>query len=95
MREGININDEFYNSGRWRRFSKHILKRDKYLCRMCLRYGRKNTATIVHHIIPLEIRPDLAFDDANVISVCADCHNKAHPEKAFRASESKNHAEKY
>lgn len=38
-------------------------------------------ATTVHHIKHLDEHPELALVDSNLISLCADCHNKAHPEK--------------
>lgn len=31
----------------------------------------------VHHIIPLEERPDLAFEDNNLITLCQEAHEKA------------------
>ena len=38
-------------------------------------------ATMVHHVKPLEMYPDLALDLDNLVSLCDDCHDKAHPEK--------------
>jgi 5-methylcytosine-specific restriction enzyme A len=32
----------------------------------------------VHHVIPLEHAPELAFDIFNLEAVCTHCHNKAH-----------------
>lgn len=57
------------------------MRRDKYLCRECLRYGKQTPATTVHHIKHYEDFPELAYTDSNLISLCAACHNKAHPEK--------------
>lgn len=39
-------------------------------------------ASTVHHIKHVDERPELAFTDDNLISLCTGCHNKAHPEKA-------------
>ncbi len=45
-------------------------------------YGIKpNRAVMVHHIIPVEERPDLALDLNNLRSLCSECHNREHPEK--------------
>ena len=73
-----------YNSPRWRRKRAAILRRDQYQCQMCRRYGRRRQATTVHHIKHADEFPELAFVDDNLISLCEDCHNKAHPEKAVQ-----------
>lgn len=75
----------FYEEKRWRNKRTQILRRDKYLCQQCKRYGRLKPAVVVHHILHLEDRPDLAFDSANLVSLCLECHNKAHPEKGHKA----------
>ena len=72
---------DFYKSVKWEMKRKSILRRDGYLCRNCRRYGRTREATTVHHIKHLDEHPELALVDSNLISLCADCHNKAHPEK--------------
>ena len=61
-----------------------ILRRDGYMCRMCMRYGKRVPASTVHHIVPLDEDPSLGLKDSNLISLCAACHNKAHPEKGGR-----------
>ena len=75
------MNAEFYNSRKWRKKRIAILKRDKFLCKVCSRYGRITEATTVHHIKPLENFPELAFKSDNLISICAACHANLHPEK--------------
>lgn len=77
------INSGFdYHSPQWRRLRKAILKRDEYLCRECKRYGRSTEAGVVHHILPAEdckgANESLKFDAENLISLCAECHNKMH-----------------
>lgn len=71
----------FYQSNAWKAKRKAILRRDNYLCKKCLRYGRRTEASTVHHIKHLEDYPELAFVDSNLISLCNACHNKEHPEK--------------
>lgn len=68
----------FYKSRRWERKRGVILRRDNYECRECRRYGRTTQANTVHHVHPLEQRPDLALDDRNLISLCETCHNAMH-----------------
>lgn len=74
-----------YMQPQWIRKRDAILRRDGYLCRECKRYGRRREAVLVHHIKPVEFFPDLAFVDENLVSLCAECHNKKHPEKGRKA----------
>ena len=74
-----------YTDPRWadpRRGKRiEILRRDGFKCRECLRYGRRVTATHVHHVKPAEFFPELAYSNENLVSLCSKCHNKKHPEK--------------
>lgn len=76
---GVRLLD--YTSHKWRRIAEKVRRRDKQLCQKCLRYGRKTPAKIVHHIEPVEVNPDRAYDIDNLMSLCEACHNAAHPEK--------------
>lgn len=77
----------FYNTGAWRRLRKVALQRDGGMCQRCLQrmrdgYGGKvHRAEMVHHIQPIELRPDLALNLNNLISLCNECHGDMHPEK--------------
>lgn len=71
----------FYGSAKWKHLRKKILRRDKYMCQRCKRYGRLVEAVEVHHIEHLEDCPERAYDPTNLISLCKACHRKAHPEK--------------
>jgi 5-methylcytosine-specific restriction enzyme A len=71
----------FYNSKRWKNKRKYILQRDGYLCQECKKYGKNTEAKIVHHILEIDERPDLALVNSNLVTVCSSCHNKLHPEK--------------
>lgn len=72
---------EFLETKAWKRKRKYILRRDKYQCQYCKRYGKNREATIVHHIKHYEDYPELGLVDSNLISLCPGCHNKQHPEK--------------
>jgi 5-methylcytosine-specific restriction protein A len=74
-------NNPFYKSTAWQKCREIVLIRDHRLCQPCLRAGRLTPANTVHHIQPLEERPDLALDIGNLESICPACHNKEHPEK--------------
>ena len=81
-----------YNSAKWERKRKSILRRDGYMCRECKRYGRRVPATTVHHIKHADEFPELFYSDDNLISLCASCHNKAHPEKGSKSTHGKTMA---
>ena len=67
-----------YKTTRWKKKRQVILKRDDYLCRECKRYGKTTEAKTVHHAIPVEERPELAFENKILISLCGPCHDKMH-----------------
>lgn len=73
-----------YTSKKWKRKRAVILRRDNYLCTECRKYGRKRQATTVHHIKHADEYPELAYNNDNLTSLCAACHNKEHPEKGGR-----------
>jgi 5-methylcytosine-specific restriction endonuclease McrA len=78
--------EEFYGSGRWQRLRAAILRRDKYQCQICKRYGKITEAKEVHHIKHFEDYPELATDPDNLISLCRACHNACHPEKTQKTN---------
>lgn len=67
-----------YKSKRWVAKRRKILRRDKYLCQISLRYGRRVEADTVHHIYPAAQYPQYAFCDWNLISVSRQAHNRLH-----------------
>lgn len=71
-----------HKSRKWKRKREYILRRDKYMCQRCKRYGRTTEAKEVHHIKHADEYPELAYDNKNLISLCHACHNHEHPEKA-------------
>ena len=81
----------FYHRAAWKRVRALALQRDNGMCQECMErfnagYGiRPRRAQMVHHIIPLEERPDLGLDLNNLRSLCYECHNKEHPEKGRQA----------
>lgn len=81
---GIRSARHSHKSKRWKEKRNYILKRDNYLCQECKKYGRRVDGDVVHHIIPIEEAPELAFVDDNLITICKTCHNKLHPEKGGR-----------
>ena len=68
----------FHKTKKWKHKRLIILRRDEYMCRECRRYGRTTEATTVHHVYPIEQRPDLALVSWNLISLCGKCHDGMH-----------------
>jgi len=66
---------KFYRSKLWRSTREHKLRRDP-LCQHCKAAGRLEPATQVHHVKERLDRPDLAFDQTNLESLCAPCHSR-------------------
>lgn len=67
-----------YKKKRWKRKREQILRRDKYLCQISIRYGKQVEADTVHHIFPIEFYPDLKYLNWNLISLSRAEHNKLH-----------------
>lgn len=63
-----------YKTALWQRMRLQQL-RDEPLCRYCAETGRIVPATVVDHIVPHRGGRDLAFDQDNLQSLCAHCHN--------------------
>ena len=84
------MRDYFYKSHTWRKTRKSILRRDDFLCQVCMGEDVPTPADTVHHVIHLTDDPSKALDGDNLISVCFDCHNKLHPEKGFGQKKEKN-----
>lgn len=78
---------EFYTSGEWERMRERIRRADRYECQHCKARGRYRRGSIVHHVKHLKDRPDLALamydpdtGERQLITVCKECHERAHPE---------------
>lgn len=78
---GMSVSSFDYGSVRWKKKRAAILRRDGYLCQNCKRYGKVSEAVEVHHVKPVELWPELAWDSGNMVSLCPKCHRKMHPEK--------------
>lgn len=72
------LNDDFYNSKQWRKKAASVLSRYNYVDAYERRYGRMVDATIVHHILPLEHYPELAYQDFNLMPVSKKTHMLLH-----------------
>lgn len=64
------------NSKRWRTVRRLVIQRDGGFCNRCYaQLGIFVTDDLqVHHIIPRSKRPDLMFDEDNLVTVCKTCN---------------------
>lgn len=67
-----------YRTARWARLRERILRRDGYLCREALRYGKRVEATVVHHVWPADDYPEWAWEPWNLIALSHDGHKAMH-----------------
>lgn len=76
--EDVRRADKFRSSYDWKLKRVHIMKRDKFLCMVCLNEGRLcNENLSVHHIKSLETAFDLRLNDENLITLCEKHHEMA------------------
>lgn len=69
----------YYHTKKHKDWRQKVLKRDKYLCQECKKYGKKTQATHAHHIKSVEDYPELSAKLENGISLCTACHNRIEP----------------
>lgn len=70
--------DPFYRLPRWIRLRAAILRRDGYMCRESMRYGKRAEATTVHHIFPRDTFPEYQWEPWNLVSLAGDVHDQMH-----------------
>ena len=70
--------DPFYKTARWARLRGAVLRRDGYLCRESLRYGRRVQADTVHHVFPRELFPEYQWCAWNLVSLSRTVHDSLH-----------------
>lgn len=85
---------KFYKSKEWTTLRQKVLQDNHYECKHCRQHGRITKAQTVHHVHHVKEFPHYALtqyiiDDQgnridNLIPLCNACHNKEHPEKAFK-----------
>lgn len=74
--------NDFYHSAEWKAVRLQVLERDSYLCQPCKRAGRITPAKTVDHIEPLRTNWSRRLDPNNLETICRQCHNAKHIERA-------------
>lgn len=67
-----------YKSQRWLHKRRAILHRDLYECQESRRFGKAVLGNTIHHIYPVELFPQLAWCDWNLVTLTPSMHNKMH-----------------
>ena len=78
---------DLYESKRWKRKRAQILRRDGYMCQLSKRYGKLVQADTVHHIFPIELFPEYAWCDWNLVSLSKKQHNACHDRDTHELSQ--------
>lgn len=68
------IRETLWSEYKDKKLSAKIMLRDKYCCKVCC----SNKELQVHHIIPIKQNKALIFVETNLITLCKECHKKAH-----------------
>lgn len=55
------------------KWSRDVRKRDNNICHRCGKKGQH-----AHHKALRSLRPDLAFELSNGVTLCSDCHTHVH-----------------
>lgn len=72
--------DAQYGSKRWRDLRARLISAFPY-CERCHDDNRVSPAEEIHHVIPSLDRPDLFYDETNLMRLCKRCHLEiTHPE---------------
>ena len=67
-----------YNSMKWKRTARMVMRRDGYMCQLSKRYGKAVPAEVVHHIFPVDEYPEYAYEPWNLIALSRKMHNTLH-----------------
>lgn len=67
-----------YNSLKWKRTARMVMRRDGYMCQLSKRYGKAVPAEVVHHIFPVDEYPEYAYEPWNLIALSRKMHNTLH-----------------
>jgi hypothetical protein len=69
---------EYYSSIPYKEWRKSVLRRDNYVCQMCLNKKKGNTKLHCHHRKGFALFPDLRLVISNGVTLCQNCHNFVH-----------------
>lgn len=69
--------DDTLKTPQWKATRSRVMERDNFCCRLCLLRNYVETRTLqVHHIHKRVDRPDLTFNESNLVTLCRTCHEE-------------------
>lgn len=66
----------WYKTARWRALRLKVFLRDLFQCRKCKRIEGDTSKLVCDHITPHRGDERLFWDEANLQTLCKDCHDK-------------------
>jgi len=76
----VSLNDKIRASPEYAQWRFEIFERDNFKCQWC---GADRKKLNAHHIKPFCDFPNLRLDIDNAITLCVDCHERAHGRPLF------------
>ena len=67
--------DPFYNSVKWRRFSKRFLRLNPF-CEACKKKGLVSPSRVSDHVVPRKLKRFNDFDRKNLQALCYSCDGR-------------------
>lgn len=71
---------------RWQKRRLEVMQRDKFLCRICPT-PEEGAFLNVHHLVYYPGRYAWEYDDTELLTLCAPCHDKLHTPPVLHAPE--------
>ena len=77
QKRNLKLADDKLKTTMWQSLRSEVMARDNFCCRLCLINSYVETRTLqVHHIHKRINRPDLTFNESNLVTLCRVCHEK-------------------
>ena len=70
-RQKRGLQDNIYDTPRYKRWRAKVFKRDRHICRLC---GKSKCYIEAHHIKRKAVYPHLTYRTNNGITLCGPCH---------------------
>lgn len=81
---------ELLKDGRWQRKRLEIMQRDDFKCTKC---GTTNDLN-VHHLRYIDGRKPWEYEDADLVTLCRDCHKATHEEMERKQQDADEYCER-